>query len=167
MSLVEQIDKTTVPRHVAIIMDGNGRWAKQRNLDRSQGHRKGLDVVHEITNAAADIGVECLTLYAFSTENWNRPQEEVDALMSLVVFGIERETPGMIANGVRLGVIGDIGRMPTEVQKTAAKVYRRYGCRHSHNLKSGAQLFISLGNQYCRPTYCPRYSTRYYRPKPY
>ena len=100
MSLVEKIDRTTVPRHIAIIMDGNGRWAKQRNLDRSQGHRKGLDVVHEITNAAADIGVECLTLYAFSTENWNRPQEEVDALMSLVVFGIERETPGMIANGL-------------------------------------------------------------------
>ena len=121
MSLVEKIDRTTVPRHIAIIMDGNGRWAKQRNLDRSQGHRKGLDVVHEITNAAADIGVECLTLYAFSTENWNRPQEEVDALMSLVVFGIERETPGMIANGVRLGVIGDTSRMPVEVQKRLQK----------------------------------------------
>lgn len=121
MSLVEKIDKTRIPKHIAIIMDGNGRWAKERNLDRSQGHRKGLDVVHEITNDAADLGVECLTLYAFSTENWNRPQEEVDALMSLVVYGIERETPGMVANGVRLGVIGDTGRMPVEVQQRLRK----------------------------------------------
>lgn len=121
MSLVEKIDLERVPRHIAIIMDGNGRWAKERNLDRSQGHRKGLDVVHEITNDAADLGVECLTLYAFSTENWNRPQAEVDALMGLVVFGIERETPGMIANGVRLNVIGDTSRMPEEVQKRLHK----------------------------------------------
>ncbi|MBR6757446.1 MAG: isoprenyl transferase [Bacteroidaceae bacterium] len=121
MSLVEKIDLQRVPRHIAIIMDGNGRWAKERNLDRSQGHRKGLDVVHEITNDAADLGVECLTLYAFSTENWNRPQEEVDALMALVVFGIERETPGMIENGVRLSVIGDISRMPDDVQQRLKK----------------------------------------------
>lgn len=121
MSLIEKIDLQRVPRHIAIIMDGNGRWAKQRNLDRSQGHRKGLDVVHEITNDAADIGVECLTLYAFSTENWNRPQEEVDALMALVVYGIERETPGMIENGVRLSVIGDTSRMPAEVQRRLHK----------------------------------------------
>ena len=121
MSLVEKIDLQRVPRHIAIIMDGNGRWAKERNLDRSQGHRKGLDVVHEITNDAADLGVECLTLYAFSTENWNRPQAEVDALMALVVYGIERETPGMIENGVRLSVIGDTSRMPIEVQKRLQK----------------------------------------------
>ncbi len=121
MSLVEKIDLQRVPRHIAIIMDGNGRWAKERNLDRSQGHRKGLDVVHEITNDAADLGVECLTLYAFSTENWNRPQEEVEALMALVVFGIERETPGMIENGVRLSVIGDVSRMPDDVQQRLKK----------------------------------------------
>lgn len=121
MSLVEKIDLQRVPRHIAIIMDGNGRWAKERNLDRSQGHRKGLDVVHEITNDAADLGVECLTLYAFSTENWNRPQEEVDALMALVIFGIERETPGMIEKGVRLSVIGDTSRMPIEVQQRLQK----------------------------------------------
>jgi undecaprenyl diphosphate synthase len=121
MSLVEKIDLQRVPRHIAIIMDGNGRWAKERNLDRSQGHRKGLDVVHEITNDAADLGVECLTLYAFSTENWNRPQAEVDALMALVIFGIERETPGMIEKGVRLSVIGDTSRMPLDVQKRLQK----------------------------------------------
>ena len=121
MSLVEKIDLQRVPRHIAIIMDGNGRWAKERNLNRSQGHRKGLDIVHEITNDAADLGVECLTLYAFSTENWNRPQAEVDALMALVVYGIERETPGMIENGVRLSVIGDTSRMPLEVQQRLQK----------------------------------------------
>ena len=121
MSLVEKIDLQRVPRHIAIIMDGNGRWAKERNLDRSQGHRKGLDIVHEITNDAADLGVECLTLYAFSTENWNRPQAEVDALMALVVSGIERETPGTIENGVRLSVIGDTSRMPLEVQQRLQK----------------------------------------------
>lgn len=121
MSLVEKIDLQRVPRHIAIIMDGNGRWAKERNLDRSQGHRKGLDIVHEITNDAADLGVECLTLYTFSTENWNRPQAEVDALMALVVYGIERETPGMIENGVRLSVIGDTSRMPLEVQQRLQK----------------------------------------------
>ncbi len=121
MSLVEKIDRTRVPKHIAIIMDGNGRWAKEQNLDRSMGHRKGLDVVHQITDDAADLGVECLTLYAFSTENWNRPQEEVDALMSLVVFGIERETPGMIENGVRLCAIGDTGRMPADVQQRLQK----------------------------------------------
>ena len=90
MTYVEQINLTRVPKHIAIIMDGNGRWAKERGLERSEGHRKGLDVVHEITDAAAEVGVQYLTLYAFSTENWNRPQAEVDALMALVVFGIER-----------------------------------------------------------------------------
>ena len=72
MTYVEQINLTRVPKHIAIIMDGNGRWAKERGLDRSEGHRKGLDVVHEITDAAAEVGVQYLTLYAFSTENWNR-----------------------------------------------------------------------------------------------
>ena len=110
MTYVEQINLTRVPKHIAIIMDGNGRWAKERGLDRSEGHRKGLDVVHEITDAAAEVGVQYLTLYAFSTENWNRPQAEVDALMALVVFGIERETPGMVEKGVRLSVIGDLDR---------------------------------------------------------
>ncbi len=116
MTYEEQINQNRVPKHIAIIMDGNGRWAKERGLDRSEGHRKGLDVVHEITDAAAEVGVECLTLYAFSTENWNRPQAEVDALMALVVYGIERETPGMIEKGVRLSVIGDLSRLPDDVR---------------------------------------------------
>lgn len=112
MSLVDKIDKTRLPEHVAVIMDGNGRWAKQRNLDRSMGHVEGVNTVRRITEAASEIGVKYLTLYTFSTENWNRPKEEVDALMNLIVVAIERETPDLIKNNVRLTMIGDIERMP-------------------------------------------------------
>ncbi|MCM1504303.1 MAG: isoprenyl transferase [Muribaculum sp.] len=101
-----------VPRHVAIIMDGNGRWAKARGLDRSDGHIEGVNTVRKITEAASEAGIGYLTLYTFSTENWNRPQEEVDALMHLVVMAIERETADLIKNNVRLTMIGDFSRMP-------------------------------------------------------
>lgn len=111
------------PNTLPLLWTGNGRWAKERGLDRSEGHRKGLDVVHEITDAAAEVGVQYLTLYAFSTENWNRPQAEVDALMALVVFGIERETPGMVEKGVRLSVIGDLDRLPSDVESTVVEMY--------------------------------------------
>lgn len=106
-----------VPAHVAIIMDGNGRWAKAKGLERSAGHFEGVNAVHRITQAASDLGVKYLTLYAFSTENWNRPQEEVDALLNLISFALERETPGLIANNARLEIIGDIDRMPAEAQQ--------------------------------------------------
>lgn len=112
MSLVENIDKTRLPKHVAVIMDGNGRWAKQRGLDRSMGHVEGVNTVRRITEIASEIGVKYLTLYTFSTENWNRPQEEVDALMNLIVVAIERETPDLIKNNVRLTMVGDLARMP-------------------------------------------------------
>ena len=112
MSLVENIDKTRLPKHVAVIMDGNGRWAKQRGLDRSMGHVEGVNTVGRITEIASEIGVKYLTLYTFSTENWNRPQEEVDALMNLIVVAIERETPDLIKNNVRLTMVGDVARMP-------------------------------------------------------
>ena len=112
MSLVEKIDSSRLPAHVAVIMDGNGRWAKQRGLDRSMGHVEGVNTVRRITEAASEIGVKYLTLYTFSTENWNRPKEEVDALMNLVVVAIERETPDLIKNNVRLTMVGDIARMP-------------------------------------------------------
>ena len=93
-------------------MDGNGRWAKQRGLDRSMGHVEGVNTVRRITEIASEIGVKYLTLYTFSTENWNRPQEEVDALMNLIVVAIERETPDLIKNNVRLTMVGDVARMP-------------------------------------------------------
>ena len=121
MSLIEKIDKTRIPRHVAIIMDGNGRWAKQRGMIRSFGHENGVPTVHNITEVANDLGVEFLTLYTFSTENWNRPQMEVGALMHLVVTSIEKETPELIEKNVRLTAIGDMERMPefarTRLQK--------------------------------------------------
>ena len=103
-----------VPRHVAIIMDGNGRWARNQGLDRSEGHSEGVNTVHRITEAASDLGVKYLTLYAFSTENWNRPETEVNILMHLIATAIERETPGLIANNVRLTIIGDMSRVPAD-----------------------------------------------------
>ncbi|MEG0252705.1 MAG: isoprenyl transferase [Muribaculaceae bacterium] len=113
--------KGNLPRHVAIIMDGNGRWAKERNLDRSQGHFEGVNSVCQITEIASEIGIEYLTLYTFSTENWNRPKEEVDALMNLIVVAIERETPTLIRKNARLSMIGDIARMPKFAQERLNK----------------------------------------------
>ena len=115
-SYLQQIDKTRLPEHIAIIMDGNGRWAKAQGFDRSYGHKKGVDSVRVVTEAATEIGIKYLTLYTFSTENWNRPKEEIDALMALMVMAIERETPDLIKNGVRLQAIGNLDRMPEEVR---------------------------------------------------
>ncbi|MDE6268950.1 MAG: isoprenyl transferase [Muribaculaceae bacterium] len=115
--ILEAIDLTRLPRHVAIIMDGNGRWAKARGLERTAGHVEGVNTVRRITETASELGLEYLTLYAFSTENWNRPQAEVDALMHLIVVAIERETPDLIKNNVRLTMIGDRSRMPAEAMR--------------------------------------------------
>ena len=110
-SIKEIIDINKIPRHVAVIMDGNGRWAKARNLERSAGHVQ-VSKVRQITEIASELNIGYLTLYTFSTENWNRPKEEVDALMHLIVTAIERETPDLIKNNVRLTMIGDTSRMP-------------------------------------------------------
>lgn len=111
-SFKEKIDKTRLPKHIAIIMDGNGRWAKERGYDRIFGHQNGVTSVREITETAAEIGIKYLTLYAFSTENWSRPQKEVDALMELLIDTIEKETPTLNKNNVRLMAIGDLSRLP-------------------------------------------------------
>lgn len=107
----------TVPIHVAIIMDGNGRWAVRQGLDRSAGHSEGVKTVRRITEAATARGISYLTLYTFSTENWNRPKQEVDILMHLIVTAIEQETPDLIANNVRLSVIGDMERVPDHTRQ--------------------------------------------------
>lgn len=112
--MIEEIDINRIPSHVAVIMDGNGRWAKSRGLDRSDGHVEGVNTVRRITEIASEIGVKFLTLYTFSTENWNRPKAEVNALMHLIVIAIERETPDLIKNNVRLNMIGDSSRIPAE-----------------------------------------------------
>lgn len=106
------LDKDKVPQHIAIIMDGNGRWAKQQGEDRIFGHHEGVNSVREIVEAAAEVGVKYLTLYAFSTENWNRPKEEVDALMELLVATISMETPQLNKNGVKLEAIGNLKSLP-------------------------------------------------------
>jgi undecaprenyl diphosphate synthase len=111
-SYLEKIDKSRLPKHIAIIMDGNGRWAKERGYDRIFGHQNGVTSVRETTEAAAEAGIEYLTLYAFSTENWGRPQYEVDALMELLIDTIEKETPTLNKNNIRLLAIGDISRLP-------------------------------------------------------
>ncbi|MBE6312167.1 MAG: isoprenyl transferase [Bacteroidales bacterium] len=113
----EQIDLTKVPKHVAIIMDGNGRWAKEKGLDRVFGHKEGAAAFSDVTEAAAEIGVKYLTAYAFSTENWNRPQAEVEALMSLLVSTIEKETDKLLRNDIRLCCIGDLSRLPKPVNE--------------------------------------------------
>lgn len=112
-----ELDSTRIPRHVAIIMDGNGRWAKRHGMARMFGHKQGVETVHQITEVAAEMGIEYLTLYAFSTENWNRPKEEVDALMSLLVDTIAKETPTLMKNNVRLQTIGDTNRLPELARK--------------------------------------------------
>ena len=106
MSLIEQIDKNRLPQHVAIIMDGNGRWAKAKGKDRSYGHQEGVVSVRKVVEAATTVGLKYLTMYTFSTENWNRPEAEVQALMSLLVAAIHRETPDLMKNNVRLMAIG-------------------------------------------------------------
>ena len=111
----EEIDLNRIPRHVAIIMDGNGRWAKQRGHERSYGHQAGAETVHVIAETAARLGIGYLTLYTFSTENWNRPSDEVAALMSLLLDSIEEET--FMKNNIRFRVIGDIEKLPVNVQQ--------------------------------------------------
>ncbi|MDR2621204.1 MAG: isoprenyl transferase [Dysgonamonadaceae bacterium] len=113
MSLKEKIDLKRLPVHIAVIMDGNGRWAQKNGMERFVGHQEGAVSVRKIVEAAGELGIKYLTLYAFSTENWNRPKEEVDALMTLLVTAVRRETKDLMANNVCLRAIGDIDRLPT------------------------------------------------------
>lgn len=110
-----QLDMTRIPQHIAIIMDGNGRWAAERQKPRSYGHQAGVDAVRRITSEATKLGVKFLTLYTFSTENWNRPADEISALMGLVLSSLEDEI--FMKNNVRFRVIGDIQRLPANVQE--------------------------------------------------
>ena len=111
-----QIDKSRLPQHVAIVMDGNGRWAKKRGLPRLWGHRTGAKSVTDIVEAAGDIGIKVLTLYAFSTENWSRPKREIDGLMHLLKATLKSEEASLNENNVRLEAIGDLSRLPADVR---------------------------------------------------
>ncbi|MCS6933925.1 MAG: isoprenyl transferase [Chitinophagales bacterium] len=115
MSYKDKIDLTRLPRHIAVIMDGNGRWAKARGKNRIFGHTNGVRAVRETAEACAELGVEYLTVYAFSTENWSRPEREVNALMSLLVKTIDKEIDTLLKNDIRLGMIGDMSALPKSV----------------------------------------------------
>ena len=138
MSLIEKIDKNRLPRHVAIIMDGNGRWAKAKGKDRSFGHQEGVVSVRKIMDAVTQLGLKYLTLYTFSTENWNRPEEEVQALMSLLVSAIHRETPDMMKKNVRLTAIGDLSRLREDAYNTLQE------CIDTTSANTGTTLVLAL-----------------------
>ena len=133
-----QLDMSRLPQHIAIIMDGNGRWAQARGMERAAGHVEGVTTVRRITEECSRLGIGYLTLYAFSTENWNRPQAEVDALMHLIATAIERETPDLIKNNVRRRVIGDRSRMPAD---TLARLER---CVRDTSGGSGLTLVLAI-----------------------
>ncbi|MBB6216512.1 undecaprenyl diphosphate synthase [Anaerosolibacter carboniphilus] len=108
----ENIDLTRIPKHVAIIMDGNGRWAKKRGLPRTAGHKAGVEVLRDVIRTSSQLGIKYLSLYAFSTENWKRPQDEVNALMQLLVIYLRKEVQELHENNVKIHIIGDIDRLP-------------------------------------------------------
>lgn len=138
MTTLDQIDKTRVPQHVAIIMDGNGRWAMKQQQERLFGHHNGLTAVRQAVEAAVQMGVKYLTLYTFSTENWNRPQAEVDGLMELLITAIEENTAMLMENGVRLETIGDFGRIPERSRE------RFRQCMRQTSVNSKLTLIIAL-----------------------
>ena len=138
MQLKKKIDYNKLPSHVAIIMDGNGRWARQRGLDRIFGHQQGVNAVREIIEAAAELKIEFLTLYAFSTENWERPDEEISALMGIMIQSLSNETETLLKNNIRLRTIGDTERLSVEVRE------RLFETMKLTSLCTGLNLIIAL-----------------------
>ena len=125
MELKEQLNLDKLPKHVAIIMDGNGRWAKEKGRLRVFGHNQGVESVRQVVEAAVEIGIPFLTLYAFSTENWKRPKLEVTALMEILVNAINKETKTLMKNGVRLNTIGNIDQLPSSCSRLLRKTIEK------------------------------------------
>ena len=125
MGLLNQIKKEKLPRHIAVIMDGNGRWARKQGFARVKGHEKGVGAVRATVEAAAELGIKFLTLYAFSTENWNRPKHEIDALMRLLVKSIHNEMKTLMENNIRLKTIGNFGALPVKSQQELSKAINK------------------------------------------
>ncbi len=140
MQLISQIDKNKLPQHIAVIMDGNGRWAKQRGKLRIFGHQNGVNAVRETVTTAAELGVKVLTLYAFSTENWNRPKREVDMLMSLLVNSLKKELKLFTKNNISLQTIGNIQSLPKKAQKELNEVIEK--------TKNNTHLILNLALSY-------------------
>ncbi len=137
-SFRDRLNNKNIPAHIAIIMDGNGRWAQKQGASRIFGHEHGVDAVRSTVEGAGEIGVKYLTLYAFSTENWDRPKFEVEALMTLLVHTIEGETESLMKNNVRLGAIGDLSKMPGEVKEKLMK------CIKTLDGNTGLNLILAL-----------------------
>lgn len=136
----KHLDLTRIPKHLAIIMDGNGRWAKEKGKPRSFGHKKGVSAVRTILEASAELGIEVLTLYAFSTENWKRPKLEVDTLMSLLASSLKKELKNLMKNQVRLISIGDISKLPKRAQRELNEVFEA--------TKNNSKITLSLALNY-------------------
>jgi len=136
--VIEELKKNYIPRHVAVIMDGNGRWAELHGNDRIFGHRQGVDAVRSVVEGAGEAGIEYLTLYAFSTENWDRPKEEVDALMSLLVNAIVQETNHLKEKNVKMLAIGNLASLPPDVQSKLDEAVQ------STSSNTGLQLVLAL-----------------------
>ena len=138
MTTLEQIDHSRVPQHVAIIMDGNGRWAMKQNRARLFGHNNAIEAVRAAVESAVQLNIGYLTLYTFSTENWNRPQEEVDGLMELLIKAVHNETKTLMDNNVRLQAIGDLQRIPERSRKVLL------GCIEKTSVNTGTTLILAL-----------------------
>ncbi|WP_396143097.1 isoprenyl transferase [Flavobacterium sp.] len=143
MSLLESINKENLPKHLAIIMDGNGRWAKQKGLLRTLGHESGTKSVKVTVETCAKLGVENLTLYAFSTENWNRPKLEVDTLMKLLVSSLRKELKTLQENNIRLNSIGNLSKMPKSILKELNEVIEKT----KNNTRMTLTLALSYGSR--------------------
>ena len=141
--ILEKIDKNNLPKHVAIIMDGNGRWAKSRGEERTFGHKNAISAVRNAISACNKVGIEYLTLYTFSTENWNRPNDEVDTLMSLLSETLLKEAAELFSKGVRLHVIGEVEKLPTLVREQLLNVVELT----KENSKVNLVLALSYGSQ--------------------
>lgn len=149
--MIDKIDKDNIPKHIAIIMDGNGRWAKKRFLPRSFGHKAGVETIREIVKESSSLGVKYLTLYSFSTENWKRPEEEVGALMKLLVEYLKKEVEELHKNDVIIRTIGDITKLPQIAQEELQRAYEKTkgnkGLTLSLALNYGGRNDIKLGIQ--------------------
>ena len=143
MGFKEKIDPEKLPQHVAIIMDGNGRWAKKQGLMRVRGHREGTKAVREVTEACSEIGVKNLTLYAFSTENWNRPKLEVETLMKLLVSSLKKEIKTLQENDIKLNAIGRLENLPAKALQELNEVIRKT----SNNKRMTLTLALSYGSR--------------------
>lgn len=140
MILIDEIDKTNLPKHLAIIMDGNGRWAKNQGLLRTLGHESGTKSVKEIIKSSAKLGIENLTLYAFSTENWNRPKVEVDTLMKILIRSLKKELKTLQDNNIRLNTIGNLEKLPKTAQNELLGVIEK--------TKSNSRMVLTLALSY-------------------